>query len=95
MKAFCAGFTNLPEFVPVLGELPILPNSFYSIELFARVFVPERNESLRFMLEENAHWVEVEGRWKFVLGRQRKFHLVHAKSKKSNAIMIQKDERVY
>ena len=36
----------MPEFVPVLGELPLLPDSFFSVELFARVFVPERGESL-------------------------------------------------
>ncbi|KAF4575128.1 hypothetical protein EYR36_006484 [Pleurotus pulmonarius] len=69
------GFTNLPEHVPVLGDLPILPNTFYSIELYAYHFVPERNETLRFRLEENAHWSEA-GRWQFVRGRQERLHII-------------------
>ncbi|EJD00919.1 uncharacterized protein FOMMEDRAFT_88640 [Fomitiporia mediterranea MF3/22] len=70
------GFTNLPDFVPVYGELPILPESYYSIELFARHFVPERNESLRFMLEENVYWRNDTQRWDFIRGRQERFHIV-------------------
>ncbi|KAI5120926.1 hypothetical protein M0805_002906 [Coniferiporia weirii] len=69
------GFTNLPKYVPVYGELPLLPETYYSVELFARHFVPERNESLRFMLEENVHWVNETGRWEFVRGRQERYHL--------------------
>lgn len=86
-----AGFTNLPEFVPVFGELPILPNSFYSIELFARHFVPERNESLRFMLEENAYWDPKLQSWAFTIGRQTDFHLVHPTSSRNNAITVQQN----
>ncbi|KAI0772118.1 hypothetical protein BD413DRAFT_474897 [Trametes elegans] len=72
------GFTNLPEHVPVLGELPILPNTYYSIELYAYSFVPERNETLRFRVEENVYWdAEIDG-WKFVYGRQENLHLVNA-----------------
>ncbi|KAF7792897.1 hypothetical protein EIP86_003998 [Pleurotus ostreatoroseus] len=71
------GFTNLPEHVPVLGELPILPNTYYSIELYAYHFVPERNESIRFRVEENVHWVDDERGWKFVYGRQERYHLVN------------------
>ncbi|KAI0375855.1 hypothetical protein BV20DRAFT_19538 [Pilatotrama ljubarskyi] len=72
------GFTNLPDCVPVLGELRILPNSYYSIELYAYSFVPERNETLRFRVEENAYWDGDDGRWKFVYGRQERFHLINA-----------------
>ena len=64
--------------MPVLGELPLVTKTFFSVELFARHFVPERNESLRFMLEEDAHWVAERQRWEFVRGRQERFHLVNA-----------------
>ncbi|KAI0775353.1 hypothetical protein BC629DRAFT_1582973 [Irpex lacteus] len=74
------GFTNLPEHVPILGELPILPNTYYSIELYAYHFVPERNETLRFRVEENAHWVNDERGWEFVYGRQERFHLVGSRN---------------
>ncbi|KAI0335663.1 hypothetical protein GY45DRAFT_1342688 [Cubamyces sp. BRFM 1775] len=73
-----AGFTNLPEHVPVLGELRILPNTYYSIELYAYSFVPERDETLRFRMEENAYWDERDERWKFVYGRQERLHLINA-----------------
>lgn len=70
------GFTNLPEYVPVYGELPILPDTYYSVELFARHFVPERNEFLRFMLEENVYWRNETQRWEFIRGRQERYHLI-------------------
>lgn len=66
--------------MPVLGELPILPNTYYSIELYAYHHVPERNETLRFRLEENAYYVEEENLWKFVRGRQEKYHLINNKT---------------
>ncbi|KAF9054941.1 hypothetical protein BDZ89DRAFT_1106870 [Hymenopellis radicata] len=70
------GFTNLPEHVPILGELPILPNTFYSIELYASHFVPEKNETLKFLQEEDVSWVAETQTWKFVRGRQEIFHIV-------------------
>ncbi|PBK69677.1 hypothetical protein ARMSODRAFT_956460 [Armillaria solidipes] len=77
------GFTNFPEHVPVLGELPILPNTYYSIELFATHFVPERNETLRFLLEENAYWNAETETWQFVRGRQERFHLIDRRKRES------------
>jgi len=71
------GFTNLPTYVPILGELPILPNTYYSIELYAYHYVPERNETLRFRQEENVYWVNEKRRWEFVIGRQEELHLVN------------------
>lgn len=61
------------------GELLLLPNTFYSIELFASHFVVERNETLRFMLEDNAYWVDEKNGWEFVRGRQERFHIVDSK----------------
>ncbi|KAI0082357.1 hypothetical protein K474DRAFT_1585357 [Panus rudis PR-1116 ss-1] len=71
------GFTNLPTNVPFLGELPLLPDTYYSIELYAYHFVPERNETLRFRVEEDAYWVDHEHEWEWVRGRQERFHLVN------------------
>lgn len=75
------GFTNLPQYVPVLGDLPILPETYYSIELFAYHFVPERNTTLRFLQEENVAWSHESQHWEFVRGRQEKFHLIDSQRK--------------
>lgn len=63
------GFTNLQEHVPVLGELPLLPNTYYSIELYASHFVPEKGGDLVFMQEEDVYWVDEKRGWEFVRGR--------------------------
>ncbi|KAJ8515333.1 hypothetical protein ONZ45_g7222 [Pleurotus djamor] len=75
------GFTNLPDHVPILGDLPILPNTYYSIELYAYHFVPERRETLRFRLEENAYWDEEARGWLLVRGRQEHMHVVDRSKK--------------
>ncbi|KAL4249645.1 Peptidase M24 domain-containing protein [Abortiporus biennis] len=84
------GFTNLPEYVPHYGELEILPNTYYSIELYAYHFVPERNETLRFRIEEDAYWVDEVRGWEFVRGRQEKFHLINWPSRGvENVLQVQ------
>ena len=83
-----AGFTNLPEHVPVLGELPILPNTYYSIELYAYHFVAERNETIRLRVEENAHWVDDERGWEFVYGRQERYHLINGTQPSGSAAVL-------
>lgn len=67
--------------MPVLGDLPILPETYYSIELFAYHFVPERNATIRFLQEENVAWSYESQRWEFVHGRQEKFHLIDSQNK--------------
>ncbi|KXT04582.1 hypothetical protein AC578_8705 [Pseudocercospora eumusae] len=70
------GMTNLQDGVPVLGDLPILENMYYSIELFVEHFVEERNETLVFPLEEDVYWDRETRDWEWVFGRQEEFHLV-------------------
>jgi len=72
------GMTNLQDAVPILGDLPILPNTYYSIELYAEHFVPERNATYKFMQEENVYWDSRSEMWEYVWARQDRFHLVRS-----------------
>lgn len=70
--------TNLPFEVPVLGDLPILPQTYYSVELFATYFVPEWDGKINFLQEEDVYWSDMTQGWEWVWGRQEIFHLVRA-----------------
>ncbi|KAI1474735.1 hypothetical protein F4774DRAFT_414548 [Daldinia eschscholtzii] len=70
------GMTNLQDEVPVLGDLPLLKNTYYSIELFAEHFVPERNRTIVFPQEEDVYWDEATNSWQWVYGRQEELLLI-------------------
>lgn len=67
----------MPRYVPIVGDLPLLADTFYSIELYAYHYVPEREQTFRFMLEENVFWNGTTSMWEFVRGRQQRFHVVN------------------
>lgn len=70
--------TNLQEQVPALGDLPLLKNTYYSIELLAQHYIPEKNMTVNFPLEEDVYWREETQSWEWVYGRQSKYLVVGA-----------------
>jgi hypothetical protein len=81
--------TNLPHNVPVLGDIPILPQTYYSVELFASRFVPEWNETVDFLQEENVYWSDETRGWEWVWGRQERFHLVRSENTAAERLRVQ------
>lgn len=70
--------TNLQDSVPVLGDLPLLKNTYYSIELYAEHYIPEKNKTVIFPQEEDVYWSEETQSWEWVYGRQTKYLFVQA-----------------
>ncbi|KAM3422611.1 hypothetical protein BST61_g100 [Cercospora zeina] len=75
------GMTNLQDGVPILGDLPLLKDMYYSVELYVEHWVEERNETIVFPLEEDVFWDAEKESWEWVWGRQEKFHLVRSKER--------------
>ncbi|KAI2627172.1 putative lipoprotein [Xylaria nigripes] len=70
------GMTNIQDHVPALGDMPLLKDTYYSVELFAEHFIPEWNRTLHFPLEEEVFWDTRTKSWEWVYARQEEFLLV-------------------
>lgn len=76
--------TNLQTGVPVLGEMPLLNRTYYSVELFASHYVPEKKGIMAFFQEEDVYWVddaENDSRWDWVYGQQKHFLVIKTPKK--------------
>lgn len=58
----------------------MLKNMYYSVELYADHFVPERNATMKFFLEEDVYWDNESESWEWVYGRQEKYHLIRSET---------------
>ncbi|CAN8102088.1 unnamed protein product [Discula destructiva] len=79
------GMTNLQDEVPFLGDLPLLKNTYYSIELYAESFIPEKDTVVLFPQEEDVYWSEETQTWEWVYGRQSNFLLIHSANDSASA----------
>jgi hypothetical protein len=70
------GLWDRQEGVPGRGDIPVRPDTWYSIELQATTPVPEwGGQEVRMALEEDAY-LDADGHRHWVLSQQERFHLV-------------------
>jgi Xaa-Pro aminopeptidase len=70
------GLWDRQQGVPGRGDVPVLPNSWFAIELAASTPVPEWNNQELWVGQEEDAALDEQGRIHWVLKRQTEFHLV-------------------
>ena len=70
------GLWDRQEGVPGRGDVKLLPNTWFSIELGARTPVPEWDGAELFVGQEEDAVLNAAGKMEWVLRRQTKYHLV-------------------
>jgi Xaa-Pro aminopeptidase len=70
------GLWDRQEGVPGRGDVKLLPNSWFSIELGSRTPVAEWGGQELSVAQEEDAWMGADGKMSWVLRRQTKFHLV-------------------
>jgi hypothetical protein len=71
------GLWDRQEGVVGRGDVPLLPNTWFSIELQATTAVPEWGGQRVRMAQEEEAYLDGSGARQWVLRRQERFHLVH------------------
>lgn len=70
------GLWDRQEGVPGRGDVKVIPNSWFSVELGARVPVPEWDGQELFVGQEEDAWIDSFGKISWVLRRQTQYHLI-------------------
>ena len=70
------GLWDRQEGVPGRGDVKMVPNSWFSIELGARTPVPEWDGQELFVGQEEDAAIDGEGKTSWILKRQTKYHLI-------------------
>lgn len=70
------GLWDRQEKIPGKGDLLILPNTWFSIELSVTASVPEWNNQEVWIGQEEDAILDSDGKIKWVLGRQSEFHII-------------------
>jgi len=83
------GMTNMQAGVPGIGGYPLLDNTYYSVELYAEHFVPEKNITMNFYQEEDIYWDAEKKDWEWVYRRQEEFHVIRTEANKDEIFRVQ------
>jgi len=75
--------------VPGIGGYPLLDSTYYSVELYAEHFVPEKNMTMNFYQEEDIYWDDEKKDWQWVYGRQEEFHIIRTEVKNDETFRVQ------
>jgi Xaa-Pro aminopeptidase len=70
------GLWDRQQGVPGRGDVPILPNTWFSIELAGQTEVPEWGGQPLWVGQEEEAFVDADGKVGWVLKRQTEYHLV-------------------
>ena len=70
------GLWDRQQGVPGRGDVPLLPSSWFSIELSARTAVPEWGGKELFVGQEEDALLNAKGVMSWILKRQTEYHLV-------------------
>jgi hypothetical protein len=70
------GLWDRQQGVPGRGDVPILPNTWFSIELSAQTEIPEWGDQPLWVGQEEDAFIDADGKINWVLARQTQYHLV-------------------
>lgn len=70
------GLWDRQEGVPALGDLPVLPDTWFSIELGIRFALPEWGGRELFVGMEEEAQIDAAGKVRWTLPRQESYHLI-------------------